>query len=82
LVQDYLERSPLPESDPLTAREREILALIAQGLTNRDIAAQLVVSLNTVKTHRLRIYQKLGLHDRVDLVDYALRMRLLQPLPT
>ena len=79
LVQDYLERCPLPSSDdPLTPREREILALIAQGLTNRDIAERLVLSLNTIKTHRLRIYQKLELHDRVDLVNYAIRLGLLQ----
>jgi DNA-binding NarL/FixJ family response regulator len=80
LVEDYLDRSPLPTgNDPLTPREREVLALVAQGLTNRDIAERLVLSLNTVKTHRLRIYQKLELHDRGDLVSYALRLGLLQP---
>jgi two-component system, NarL family, response regulator NreC len=80
LVQDYVKRQPqVPRNDPLTAREREVLSLIAQGLTNPEIAGRLVLSLNTVKTHRLRIYQKLNLHDRAQLVAYALRRGLLQP---
>jgi len=78
LVRDYLERqSHPPPDDPLTPREREILTLIAQGLTNRDIAERLTLSINTVKTHRLRIYQKLDLHDRAALVEYALRRGFL-----
>jgi len=80
LVRDHLERHPQPPlDDPLTPREREILTLIAQGLTNRDIAQQLTLSLNTVKTHRLHILQKLNLHDRAELIDYALRRGLLHP---
>lgn len=56
LVRDYLERQTQPALvDPLSSREREILKLIAQGLTNSDIAKRLTLSLNTVKTHRLRI---------------------------
>ncbi len=79
LVQDYLERHPQPPiDDPLTSREREILALIARGLSNRDIADQLTLSINTVKTHRLHIYQKLNLRDRAGLIEYALRRNLLQ----
>lgn len=78
LVQDYLEHHP-PSSadDPLTPREREILTLIAQGFTNREIAERLTLSLNTVKTHRLHIYQKLDLRDRAGLIEYALRLGLL-----
>jgi len=80
LVRDHLERYPQPPlDDPLTLREREILTLIAQGLTNRDIAQRLTLSLNTVKTHRLHILQKLNLHDRAELIDYALRRGLLHP---
>jgi len=80
LVRDHLERHPQPPlDDPLTPREREILTLITQGLTNRDIAQQLTLSLNTVKTHRLHILQKLNLHDRAELIDYALRRGLLHP---
>ncbi len=79
LVQDYLERHPQPPiDDPLTARELEVLSLIAQGLSNRDIADQLILSINTVKTHRLHIYQKLNLRDRAGLIEYALRRGLLQ----
>lgn len=80
LVRDYLERHARPPvDDPLTPREREILSLIAQGLTNRDIAERLTLSINTVKTHRLHIYRKLDLHDRAGLIDYALRRGLLHP---
>lgn len=80
LVRDHMEHHPQPSpDDPLTPREREILTLIAQGLTNRDIAHQLSLSLNTVKTHRLHILQKLNLHDRAELIDYALRRGLLHP---
>ncbi len=80
LVRDHLEHHPQPPlDDPLTPREREILTLITQGLTNRDIAQQLTLSLNTVKTHRLHILQKLNLHDRAELIDYALRRGLLHP---
>ncbi|MCK6626925.1 MAG: response regulator transcription factor [Anaerolineae bacterium] len=78
LVQDYLNRQPQPAlADSLSPRECEILTLIAQGLTNRDIAQRLTLSLNTVKTHRLRIYQKLDLHDRAGLVNYAFSRGLL-----
>ncbi len=74
LVQDYLDHHPQPSiDDPLTDREREILTLIAQGLSNGDIATALTLSVNTVKTHRLHIYQKLDLHDRASLISYALR---------
>ncbi|MFQ5592588.1 MAG: response regulator [Anaerolineae bacterium] len=80
LVQDYLARESDPSPDDLlTPREQEVLTLIAQGLTNRDIAEVLTLSINTVKTHRLHIYQKLDLRDRAGLVDYALRRGLLSP---
>lgn len=80
LVLDYLERHPGPSSDDLlTPREREVLALIARGRTNGEIAEHLTLSINTVKTHRLHIYQKLDLHDRSALVEYALRRGLLRP---
>jgi DNA-binding NarL/FixJ family response regulator len=80
LVQDYLQHNiPAQLDDTLTPREREILTLIAQGLSNRDIANRLTLSINTVKTHRLHIYQKLDLRDRAGLIDYALRRGLLRP---
>jgi DNA-binding NarL/FixJ family response regulator len=78
IVQDYVDRhSQLPVDEALTSREREILTLIAQGLTCSDIAERLTLSINTVKTHRLHIYRKLGFHSRAELVDYALSRRLL-----
>ena len=57
----------------LTEREREVLALIAQGFTNQEIADKLIVSVKTVETHRAHIMSKLGLHTRAELVRYALR---------
>ena len=63
--------------NPLTPREIEILRLVARGLTNREIAEALVVSVKTVETHRAHIMEKLDLHDRVDLVKYALRAGLI-----
>jgi two-component system, NarL family, response regulator NreC len=80
LVQDYLQHHPQSElDDSLTPRECEILTLIAQGLSSRNIAERLTLSINTVKTHRLHIYQKLNLRDRASLIDYALRRGLLRP---
>lgn len=81
LVQDYLSRQfqPFQEEIPLTPQEQTILRLIAQGLTNRQIAERLSISLNTVKTHRQHLYEKLGLHRRSDLVAYALRRGLIAP---
>lgn len=78
LVQDYLdsEDAPLPD-ESLTPREQEVLSLIAHGLTNNDIAEALTLTINTVKSHRLHIYQKLDLHNRAELVQYAIRHGLL-----
>jgi two-component system response regulator NreC len=78
LVQDYLIRNPEPSLDDLlTSREQDVLTLIAQGFTNTEIAEQLTLSINTIKTHRSRIYNKLDLHDRASLVGYALKRGLL-----
>lgn len=80
LAEEYIRHHPpTAEDDPLTPREREILRLIAQGYTNQQIAEQLHLSLNTVKTHRRHIYEKLNLHNRAALVEYALRRGLLHP---
>jgi len=65
------------DPDPLTPRERDVLALIARGLTNRQIAEQLFISLNTVETHRRHILEKLGARSRADLVAYAMGHGLL-----
>ncbi|SMB88611.1 two component transcriptional regulator, LuxR family [Thermanaeromonas toyohensis ToBE] len=61
----------------LTPREEEILRLVAQGLTNQEIAQRLFISIKTVQAHRANLMKKLGVHDRVDLVKYALKKGLL-----
>ena len=81
LVQDYLRRGPAGEEEPpgdeLTPREQEVLTLIAEGLSNNEIADRLVISAKTVDRHRENIMRKLNLHNRVDLVKYALRKGLI-----
>ncbi len=67
--------SPLVE--PLSEREREVLGLVAAGLTNQEIAAALVVELSTVKTHLLRLYGKLGVHSRTQALNRARELNLL-----
>lgn len=62
----------------LTEREREILRLIALGLTNKKIAEKLSISVKTVDTHRTRILQKLDVHATADLVRHALKMGLIE----
>lgn len=83
VVQDYLDRMRSGEGgaryDGLTDREREILVLIAEGLTNAQIADRLYISVKTVQTHRAHIMEKLDLHDRSLLVRYAVRKGLIQP---
>jgi DNA-binding NarL/FixJ family response regulator len=82
LVRDYLTRvadGEEPPDDPLTARESEIVKLIAEGNTTRDIGELLVISEKTVERHRANILEKLGMRDRVDLTRYAIRRGLVQP---
>jgi DNA-binding NarL/FixJ family response regulator len=62
----------LPSSD-LSEREREVLILLAWGYSNKEIAAELSVSVKTVETYRVRIGEKLGLRSRTEMVQYALR---------
>ena len=82
LIRDYLERAragePLRE-DPLTPREVEIVKLIAESHTSRDIADLLTISEKTVERHRANILEKLGLRDRVELTRYAIRRGLVEP---
>ncbi len=84
LVTDYLQRRDHPETqdvprgfEDLTEREREVLALIAEGLSNQDIADALVISVKTVNRHRENIMAKLNLHSRVELVRYAIEKGLI-----
>jgi two-component system response regulator NreC len=82
LVQDYLKRADSGDHpliyDDLTPREREVLILIAEGLSNAEIAERLVISIKTVDRHRENIMRKLNLHSRIDLVKYALRIGLIE----
>lgn len=79
-VQMYFrkEEEKKDRSKQLTPREQDVLKGIADGLTNRQIADDLNVSIKTVQTHRGNIMEKLNLHDRVELVKYALRSGLVQ----
>jgi two-component system response regulator NreC len=75
LIADYLARRdrgdlPIP-TEKLTAREEDVLRLLAQGFTNQEIAEQLVISVKTVETHRAHILDKLSLRMRAELVRYA-----------
>jgi DNA-binding NarL/FixJ family response regulator len=82
LVRDYLARvadGEEPPDDPLTARESEVVKLIAEGNSTRDIAELLVISEKTVERHRANILEKLGMRDRVELTRYAIRRGLVQP---
>lgn len=83
LISDYLRRAAAGEDreryDGLTDREREILRLIAQGMTTREIAGELVLSPHTVQSHRDRIMSKLDLHSMAALVRYALSRGLIEP---
>jgi len=83
VVQDYLQRTSAKDKeqalDGLTEREREVLTLIAEGLTNQEIAGRLFISIKTVQTHRAHIMEKLNLHDRTELVRYAIRKGLIEP---
>ncbi|KUM82986.1 MULTISPECIES: response regulator [Streptomyces] len=71
-------RSPrAPANEPLSAREREVLALVAQGTSNREIARELFISEATVKTHLTHLYAKLGVNDRAAAVATAYRRGIL-----
>ncbi len=72
------EREQLP-APVLTARELEVLKLVARGLSNKEVADELYISENTVKNHVRNILEKLHLHSRMEAVMYAVRKRLLDP---
>lgn len=66
------------ERDPLSAREREVLQLVAEGRTNKEVAFELSISVKTVESHRGALMRKLGLHDTSGLVRYAIRRGLIE----
>ena len=82
LVSDYVRQMEPGEDrtryDGLSDRERQVLKLVAEGKTSQQIAEELFLSVNTVQTHRSHIMEKLGLHNRTDLIRYALRKGLVE----
>ncbi|MFF7161968.1 response regulator [Streptomyces sp. NPDC008086] len=82
LIRTYLDRARsgarLP-ARPITEREEEILKLVAEGHSSKEIARLLVISVKTVERHRANLLQKLGLRDRLELTRYAIRVGLIEP---
>jgi DNA-binding NarL/FixJ family response regulator len=80
LVSDYMTLSTVVNSsaDILTSREREVLQLIAEGNSTKDVASRLNVSVKTIETHRKRIMDKLNLHSVAELTRYAIREKIIQ----
>ncbi|WP_326810169.1 response regulator transcription factor [Streptomyces scopuliridis] len=82
LIRNYLDRVRQGDSIPdsaITPREEEILKLVAEGHTSKEIAGILVISAKTVERHRANLLQKLGLRDRLELTRYAIRAGLIEP---
>ena len=82
LILDYLGRArdgrPIPDR-ALTSREEEVMKLVAEGHSSKQIAETLVISAKTVERHRANILHKLGLRDRLELTRYAIRAGLIEP---
>jgi DNA-binding NarL/FixJ family response regulator len=79
LVRDYVEQGGERSFEILTPRELEVLKLIAEAKSSKEIAALLVISVKTVERHRQNILDKLEMNDRVELTRYAIRRGLIQP---
>ncbi|WP_019070726.1 response regulator transcription factor [Streptomyces hokutonensis] len=81
LIRNYLDRVRRGEEPPdqvLTAREEEVLKLVAEGHSSKEIAEMLFISINTVHRHRENLLHKLGLRDRLELTRYAIRAGLIE----
>lgn len=79
LLDDHVPGEMVVASETLTAREREVVQLVAEGASNKSIAGRWNVSIKTVDTHRTSAMKKLHLRSVVDLVRYAIRNKLIQP---
>lgn len=78
-VETGLPRSAKARRDPLSPRERQVLQLVAEGMTTKQIAVVLSISVKTADSHRTRIMRKLDLHETASLVRYAIRRGLIRP---
>ena len=79
LVREWMADDSCGPAEPLTPREREVLKLIAEAFTNREIGAILHLAEKTVESHRANLMRKLGMRDRVELVRYAIKRGLVEP---
>jgi DNA-binding NarL/FixJ family response regulator len=79
LVREWMADDSAGPAEPLTTREQEVLKLIAEAHTNREIGEILHLSEKTVESHRGNLLRKLGMRDRVELVRYAIRRGLVEP---
>ena len=78
LMDEWLEGGRAEPDDPLTPRELEVVKLIAEAFTNRQIAETLKLSEKTIESHRANVFAKLGMRDRVEIVRYAIRRGLVE----
>jgi DNA-binding NarL/FixJ family response regulator len=78
MAESYLNGDK-PGASPLSARERQVLQLVAEGKSTKEVAAVLFISHKTVESHRQRIMSKLDIHETASLVRYAIRSGLIQP---
>lgn len=81
VIEDYLrwgDVQPADDSSNLTPREREVLQLIAEGNTNKQIAEILSLSIKTIQSHRANLMNKLDLHDRGELIKYAIQKKIIE----
>ncbi len=78
VVEAYRTKTDSP-ADPLTGRERQVLQLIAEGKSTKDAASLLGISVKTAESHRMRLMQKLDIHETASLVRYAVRRGLIEP---
>ena len=81
VIEEYLrwgEIQPVENNNNLTTREREVLQLIAEGYTNKEISEILVIAAKTVQSHRTNLMDKLDLHSKGDLIKYAIRKKIIE----
>jgi DNA-binding NarL/FixJ family response regulator len=78
VISGFLAGQKQDDADQISTRKREILQLLAEGYSNKEVAETLNLSLNTVETHRFNVMRKLGVYNIVDLVLYAIRNHIIE----